>query len=245
MANSFFKSSNPILDEEAFHKAAQGATLDAGKMTVNGAVNKSLILGVVMVVAASISWTMPNMLFLWGGLIGGFICVLVSSFRPQYSPTTAPLYAVFEGLFLGTASLAYAHLYNGIVFQAVSLTIGVLFLMLFLYKAKVIKVTEKFRSGLMMATGAIVLMYLLSWVLGFFGIQMPLLHQGGLMGIGLSLVIVAVASLNLLLDFDNFERGAQYGAPKYMEWYSAMGLLVTLVWLYLEMLRLLSKLSRD
>jgi uncharacterized YccA/Bax inhibitor family protein len=214
-------------------------------MTVNGAVNKSLILGVVMLMTAAVSWTMPSMLFLWGGLIGGLICVLVSSWRPQYSPTTAPLYAVFEGLFLGTASLAYAHLYNGIVLQAVSLTIGVLFLMLFLYKAKVIQVTEKFRAGLMMATGAIVLMYLVSWVLRMFGIQMPLLHQGGLFGIGLSLVIVAVASLNLLLDFDNFEQGARYGAPKYMEWYSAMGLLVTLVWLYLEILRLLSKLSRD
>lgn len=245
MANSFFKSGNPILDEEAFHKAAQGAGLDAGKMTVNGAVNKSLILGVVMLITAGISWTMPNMFFLWGGLIGGLICVLVSSWRPQYSPTTAPLYAVFEGLFLGTVSLAYAHLYSGIILQAVSLTIGVLFLMLFLYKAKVIQVTEKFRSGLMMATGAIVLMYLVSWVLGMFGIQMPLLHQGGWLGIGLSLVIVAVASLNLLLDFDNFEQGARYGAPKYMEWYSAMGLLVTLVWLYLEILRLLSKLSRD
>jgi uncharacterized YccA/Bax inhibitor family protein len=214
-------------------------------MTVDGAVNKSLILGAIMLATAALSWVMPNMLFLWGGLIGGLICVLVSSFRPQYSPTTAPLYAVFEGLFLGTISLVYGGIASGIVFQAFSLTIGLLFLMLFLYKAGVIKVTDKLRSGIMMATGAICLVYLLSMVLRLFGINMPYLHQGGMIGIGISLVIIGIASMNLLLDFDNFEKGAQYGAPKYMEWFSAMGLLVTLVWLYLEILRLLSRLSRD
>ena len=245
MANSFFQSNNPILGEETFQKAAREAGHDQSVMTVNGAVNKSLILGVILMVTASISWTMPSPIFLWGGLIGGLICVLVSSFRPQYSAITAPLYAVFEGLCLGALSAFYAGLFNGIVFQALTLTIGLLFLMLFLYKAGVIKVTEKLRSGIMMATGAIALVYIVSMVLRMFGVNMPFLHQGGMIGIGISLVIIGVASMNLLLDFDNFEKGAQYGAPKYMEWYSAMGLLVTLVWLYLEIIRLLSRLSRD
>lgn len=245
MANSFFQSSNPILGEETYQKAARSAGHDQSVMTVNGAVNKSLILGVILMITASISWTMPSPIFLWGGLIGGLICVLVSSFRPQYSAITAPLYAVFEGLCLGALSAFYAGLFNGIVFQALTLTIGLLFLMLFLYKTGVIKVTEKLRSGIMMATGAIALVYIVSMVLRMFGINMPFLHQGGMIGIGISLVIIGVASMNLLLDFDNFEKGAQYGAPKYMEWYSAMGLLVTLVWLYLEIIRLLSRLSRD
>lgn len=242
---AIFSSGNPILDDDRYQKAAREAGYDQSTMTVSGAVNKSLILGAIMLVTAAISWVMPNMLFLWGGALGGFICVLVSVFRPQYSATTAPIYAVFEGLFLGTASLAYAGLYHGIVFQAFSLTIALLFLMLFLYKAGVIRVTDKLRSGIMMATGAICLVYLLNFALSFFGINMPYLHQGGMIGIGISLVIIGVASMNLLLDFDNFEKGAQYGAPKYMEWFSAMGLLITLVWLYLEILRLLSRLSRD
>ena len=245
MANSFFESNNPILGEETYQKAARAAGHDQSVMTVNGAVNKSLILGVILMATASISWTMPSPIFLWGGLIGGIICVLVSTFRPQYSAITAPLYAVFEGLCLGALSAFYAGLFNGIILQALTLTIGLLFLMLFLYKTGVIKVTEKLRSGIMMATGAIALVYIVSMVLRMFGINMPYLHQGGMIGIGISLVIIGVASMNLLLDFDNFEKGAQYGAPKFMEWYSAMGLLVTLVWLYLEIIRLLSRLQRD
>lgn len=242
---AIFNSSNPLLDDNRYQNAAREAGYNQGVMTVDGAVNKSLILGAIMLVTAGISWVMPNMFFLWGGLIGGLICVLVSVFRPQYSATTAPLYAVFEGLFLGTISLVYAGTMSGIVFQAFSLTIGLLFLMLFLYKARIIRVTEKLRSGIIMATGAIALVYLLSMALRLFGINMPYLHQGGMIGIGISLVIIGVASMNLLLDFDNIEKGAQYGAPKYMEWFSAMGLLITLVWLYLEILRLLSRLSRD
>ena len=246
MANSFFKSSNPVLDDDRYQKAALSAGYtNGGIMTVEGAVNKSLILGSIMLAAAAFSWVMPNMIFLWGGAIGGFICVLVACFRPQHSPILAPLYAVLEGLFLGTASLAYAGLYGGIVFKALTLTIGLLFLMLFLYKTGVIKVTDKLRSGIMMATGAIMLMYLFTWILRMFGVNMPLFHQGGMLGIGISLVIIGIASMNLLLDFDSFEKGAQAQAPKYMEWFSAMGLLVTLVWLYLEILRLFSKLSRD
>lgn len=245
MANSFFKSSNPLLDENTYQKAALEAGHSGSTMTVNGAVNKSLILGAIMLVTAAISWAVPNMIFLWGGLIGGVICVLITRFRPHYAPTVAPIYAAFEGLLLGTISLFYSTMFNGIVFQAVTITTGLLFLMLFLYKAGVIKVTEKFRSGVMMATGAIALVYIVNLVLRMFGIEMPFLHQGGMIGIGISLLIIGVACSNLLLNFDDFEKGAEYGAPKYMEWLSAMGLLITLVWLYLEILSLLSRLSRD
>jgi uncharacterized YccA/Bax inhibitor family protein len=244
MAN-FFESSNPILGDETYRQAAQEAGYNRSVMTVNGAVNKSLILGGILLATAVVSWMMPNTFFLWGGAIGGLICVLIASFRPKSAPITAPLYAAFEGLFLGTISLFYQQLFNGIVFQAITLTLGVLFLMLFLYKAGWIQVTEKFRSGLMMATGAIALMYLVCWILRLFGVPVTFLHSSSPLSIGISLVIVAVASLNLLLDFDTFEKGERYGAPKYMEWMSAMGLLVTLVWLYLEIIRLLSKLNRD
>ncbi|MEZ4931497.1 MAG: Bax inhibitor-1/YccA family protein [Saprospiraceae bacterium] len=138
----------------------------------------------------------------------------------------------------------YAGAFGGaIVFHAVTLTFAVLFMMLFLYKTGMIKVTEKFRSGVMMATGAIFIVYLLSWVLGMFGVNIPYLHEGGMMGIGISVVIIGIAALNLLLDFDMFEKGEQYRAPKYMEWFAAMGLLITLVWLYIEILRLLAILA--
>ena len=148
-----------------------------------------------------------------------------------------------EGVFVGAVSLMYASLFDGIIFHAVSLTIGVLFLMLFLYKAKIIEVTQRLRSVIMMATGAIMLTYLVSFVLSFFNIQVPMIHSTGWLGIGFSLVVVVIASLNLLLDFDFFEKGEQAGLPKYMEWFAGMGLMITLVWLYLEILRLLSKIS--
>ena len=154
-----------------------------------------------------------------------------------------PEVPLVEGVFVGAVSLMYASLFDGIIFHAVSLTIGVLFLMLFLYKAKIIEVTQRLRSVIMMATGAIMLTYLVSFVLSFFNIQVPMIHSTGWLGIGFSLVVVVIASLNLLLDFDFFEKGEQAGLPKYMEWFAGMGLMITLVWLYLEILRLLSKIS--
>lgn len=210
------------------------------RMTVQGAVNKSLILGFIMLVTAVFAFQAPNPLFMWGGAIGGLVIVLIASFKPQYSGTLAPIYAGLEGLFVGAISAIYASAYNGIVFQAVTLTMAVFFIMLFIYKAGIIKVTNKLRSGVIMATGAIFVVYLLSWVLSMFGINMPYLHEGGMIGIGISLLIIGVAAMNLLLDFDNFDKGEQYGAPKYMEWFSAMGLLITLVWLYIEILRLIA-----
>lgn len=249
----FRKSSNPFLNEKRLAEATQQQSLDGtmisraetAPMTVSGAVNKTLILTGLLLLTAIYAYYNPSSLFVWGGAIGGLILVLVMAFKQHLSPTLAPVYALLEGLFVGSITAVYAGAFAGIAFQAIGLTVAVLFMMLFIYKAGIIKVTQKFRSGVIMATGAIFLMYLLSWILGMFGMNLPFLHEGGMMGIGISLVIIGVASLNLLLDFDNFEKGERYRAPQYMEWFCAVGLLVTLVWLYLEMLRLLAMLSSD
>jgi uncharacterized YccA/Bax inhibitor family protein len=183
-------------------------------------------------------------MFLWGGAIGGLILVVIMSFKKHLSPPLAPIYALLEGLFVGAVTAMYAAGFGGgIIFQAVLLTISLLFMMLFVYKAGLIKVTQKFRTGIMMATGGIFLVYMINIGLSFFGINMPFLHDGGMIGIGISLFIIGIATLNLLLDFDSFERAAAMRAPKYFEWYCAMGLIVTLVWLYIEVLRLLAILS--
>lgn len=244
------ESRNPIMNENAFRKASSGNTLDSDfikvgtdRMTVSGAVNKTLILSAIMLLTALWGWSSPSPLMMWGGAIGGFVVILIASFRPHMSPTLAPIYAALEGLFVGSISAIYASLFDGIIFQAVTLTLGVLFAMLFIYKAGIIKVTNKLRTGVYMATGAIALVYILNIVLSLFGINMPFLHDASPIGIGISLVIIGVAAFNLLLDFDNFEKGEAYGAPSYMEWFSAMGLLVTLIWLYIEILRLVAILS--
>ncbi|NBC09404.1 MAG: hypothetical protein GVY26_19615 [Bacteroidetes bacterium] len=244
----FRSSSNPVMSDKAFQRSSQevldadmtqsGAQVD--RMTVSGAVNKSLLLGALMLATAVFAFANPNPLFMWGGAIGGLIVVLIAVFKPKYSPVLAPIYAALEGLFVGGISAMYASMFNGIVFQAVTLTMAVFFLMLFLYKSGIIKVTQKLRSGVIMATGAVFVVYMLNFVLGMFGINLPYLHDGGMIGIGISLVIIGIAAMNLLLDFDNFEKGEQYGAPAYMEWFSAMGLLITLVWLYIEILRLIA-----
>ncbi len=245
------RSSNPFMKEDAYRNAAnqpldaEYANAGVQPMTVQGAINKTFILTGLMLLTAIFAYSNPNPLFMWGGAIGGLMVVLIASFRPQNSPVLAPIYALLEGLFVGGISAMYAYLYDGIIFNAVCLTMATLFMMLFIYKAGIIKVTNKFRTGVMMATGAIFLVYLLTWILSMFGINMPFIHEGGMIGIGITVVIIGVAALNLLLDFDNFEKGERYGAPAYMEWFSAMGLLITLVWLYIEFLRLLSLLSSD
>ena len=250
--NMFSGGGNPFLNEDKMREAAKSETLDgdfiqarAGKMTVQGAINKSFILVGIMMATALVAYTMPNPLFLYGGMFGGLGVLIFASFKKHLSPTLAPLYAALEGLFVGAVSYMYAAAFDGIVFNAASLTIALLFAMLFIYKSQIIKVTSKFRTGVIMATGGIMVVYLMSWILGMFGIQVPFIHETGMMGIGISAFVIVIACMNLLLDFDNFEKGEQFGAPKYYEWYSAMGLLVTLVWLYVEMLRLLSKLSSD
>jgi uncharacterized YccA/Bax inhibitor family protein len=237
--NLFNSSSNPVLSEKSF----QSTTGVVGEtMTVRGAVQKSFLLAALLVVVGIWAFSNASPLLIGVGAIGGLIAVLVAVFKKEWSPFLAPIYAVLEGLVLGAVTAIYAQAYDGIVFNAITLTIAILLAMLFLYQTRIIKVTEKFRSGVIMATMGIFLVYLLNFVLGFFGINLPFLHSGGIMGIGISLFIVGIASLNLLLDFDMFEKGEQYGAPKYMEWFAALGLMVTLVWLYLEILRLLSKL---
>lgn len=248
------RSRNPFMTEKAYRNSANQpldadypsqAAVGMNTMTVQGAINKTFILTALLLLTAIFSYSNPSPLFMWGGAIGGLVVVLIAAFRPQRSAVLAPIYALLEGFFVGSISAYYSYLMDGIIFNAVCLTVATLFMMLFIYKSGIIKVTSKFRTGVVMATGAIVIVYLLSWVLGMFGVQVPFLHEGGMMGIGISVVIIAVAALNLLLDFDNFEKGEQYGAPMYMEWFSAMGLLITLVWLYIEFLRLLSILSSD
>ena len=253
LSDRFSKSSNPLLSEERLAKASS-QPLDGGViqrsgsevMTVDGAVNKTFLLGALLTATAVYSFFFPSQLFVWGGAIGGLILVFVMAFKPTMSGTLAPIYALLEGLFVGSVTAVYAGGFGvGLVFNAILGTISVLFMMLFIYKAGIIKVNEKFRSGMMMAIGAIFLVYMLNIVLSFFGMNVPFLHQGGPIGIGISVVIIGVASLSLLLDFDNIERGAAMRAPKYMEWFSAVGLIVTLVWLYFEILRLLAVLQRD
>ena len=175
------------------------------------------------------------------GLFGGLIFALVTVFKKEWSPVTAPIYALLEGLVLGGMSALFNVRYPGIAMQAVGLTFGTLFVLLFLYSSRIIKVTQKFRLGVFAATGGIMVFYLIEMVLGFFGIHFNTINGSGPIGIGISLFIVAIAALNLVLDFDFVEQGVACGAPKYMEWYAGFGILVTLVWLYIEILNLLSK----
>ena len=252
------RSGNPALKASTFLDSGTGAvvTRDGGAMTLNGTVNKTGLLLLLAVMTAAYAWsqtldvsgnlsaTAPY--YLWGGVIGGLVLALVTVFKKEWSPVTAPLYALVEGLFLGSISAIYNARFEGIVFQAVLLTFAIMFALLMAYRSGLIKATENFKLGVVAATGGIFLVYLATIVLGFFGIKIPMIHDSGLVGIGFSLFVVVIASLNLVLDFDFIESGVEQGAPKYMEWYGAFGLMVTLVWLYLEILRLLSKLqSRD
>ncbi len=242
---ALFGSSNPFMKEEKFKGILDNEFATETKMTVSGAVNKTLILTALLLITAAVGYTMPNVMFLWVGGIGGLVAVLIASFKPHLSGYLAPAYALLEGLVVGTISAIYAAAFQGIVINAFLSTVGILVAMLLIYKSGVIAITERFRMGVFAATASIAFVYLLSFALSFFGIEIPYLHENSGMGILISVGIIVVATLNLLLDFDNIEKGEMYGAPQYMEWFSAMGLLVTLVWLYLEMLRLLSKISRS
>lgn len=244
------RSGNPALSEQAFEKFDVFEVERSGAMTIQGTALKAGVLLMLVVSAAAFTWwqfstnqgaAMPWMI---GGLIGGLVLAIATIFKPHWAPVTAPLYAVAEGLFLGVISAMYNTMfYDGIVVQAVCLTFGTLFAMLIAYQSGIIKATEKFKAGVIAAGGGIMLVYLGSILLSFFGIQNPMIWGNGLIGIGFSLFVVVIAALFLVLDFDMIERGAAHGAPKYMEWYGAFSLMVTLIWLYLEILRLLSKLS--
>ena len=221
-------------------------------MTVNGAVGKTFVLLAILSATAIWSWnaTLNGQMrqeMLIGSAIGGFIVALITIFKPTVSPWTAPVYAAFEGVFLGMLSCIVENYlgrkYPGIAIQAVAMTGGTLFCMLFLYTTGTIKVTDKLRSGIIAATGAICLVYLVSFVLTMFGVGVPFIRSATPIGIAFSVFVVGLAAFNLLLDFDFIDQGARAEAPKYMEWYAAFGLMVTLVWLYLEVLRLLRKLQ--
>ncbi len=241
------RTSNPVLNANVFSQAPKVIGTDA--MTINGTVAKTGIMLALLSATAIWTWGMfyagqDVTPFAFGGAILGFIVALVTIFKKEWAPVTAPVYALIEGVVLGGISAIFEAKFPGIVIQAVFLTFGTLFGLLAAYQSGMIKVTDNFRLGVVAATGGIALVYLATWVLGMFNVPIPYIHEGGMIGIGFSLLVIVVASLNLVLDFDFIEGGAQQGAPKYMEWYGAFGLMITLIWLYTEFLRLLSKLQR-
>lgn len=250
---ALIRTSNPALNDRSFRGPSgpvyDGWAADAEPMTIGGTVNKTGLLVVLALASACWPWyrflashdvaAVSGLMML--GLLGGFVLAMVTIFKQAWAPVTAPLYALAEGLALGGISAMFELRYPGLPMQAVALTFGTLAVMLLAYRSGVIKVTDKLRLGIIAATGGIALFYIVELVLGFFGIHFGLVNGSGAIGIGFSLLVVGVAALNLVLDFDVIERAARFGAPKYMEWYGAFSLMVTLVWLYLEMLRLLSK----
>lgn len=241
------KSSNPVFGEKLFN---QQSAVGEEKMTVNGTLNKTFMLSLLVFAGATISW---NNFFagqnitglMLGGAIGGLIFALITIFKKEWAPITAPIYAFLEGLFLGGISAFFNAQFPGITLQAVALTFGVLVSMIFIYRNNIITVNDRFRGIMMMAIGSIFLVYMVSWIMSFFGGSIPFIHEGGIIGIGFSLVVVVIAGLSLLLDLDFIYKGSAAGLSKKLEWYGAFGLMVTLVWLYMEILRLLSKLRDE
>ncbi len=242
------RTANPALNDRAFRDASIGSFEE--RMTIEGTVNKTGLLLICAIATAAWTWhlfmqakdvTVVGPLALVGG-IGGLVFALITVFKKTWAPITAPIYALLEGLVLGGVSAMFEVRFPGIAVQAVSLTFGTLVVLLLVYRARLIPVTQNFRLGVVAATGGIFFVYLITMVLGFFGIHFgSSIYGNGIVGIGFSIFVVIIAALNLVLDFDFIERGAQSGAPKYMEWYGAFGLMVTLIWLYFEILRLLAK----
>jgi uncharacterized YccA/Bax inhibitor family protein len=253
---SLFKSGNPTLSEKRFTDTVLDQVVThENAMTVKGTLQKFGFLFLMTMGTAFYSWKQVSIgvnvgPLIIGGAIGGLVIAFVIIFKKEWSPYLAPLYALAEGLFLGAVSATYnyalASVAPNIIINAVGLTLGTAAAMYLLYSFKIIKATQKFKSIIITATAGIAIFYLIAFVLSFFNVRIPFLHEGSAIGIGFSVFVVALAALNLILDFDMIEQGAAVGAPRYMEWYGAFGLLVTIVWLYLEILRLLSKLaSRD
>jgi uncharacterized YccA/Bax inhibitor family protein len=252
------RTGNPALNDRTFEEFGvyrrdlPAEQSSAGVMTINGTAHKTMFLLALAMGTACFTWSRTfaaveanpaaGMPWALGGLIVGMITGLVICFKPTWAPTLAPVYALAEGLFLGGVSASCEAQYPGIVIQAVGGTFGTLFGLLLAYQSGLIKATENFKLGIAAATGGICLVYLISLIGGFLGFPIPFIHSAGPMGIAFSLFVVVVAALNLVLDFDFIEQGAERGAPKYLEWYGAFALMVTLVWLYMEILRLLSKL---
>lgn len=254
---AFFKSGNPTLTEKMFDRSLHIESNMQGTMSVRGTINKFGFLLLMIIAGAAYSWHLfeqaqtglMNTLMMVG-IFGGLITAIAISFKPNWAPYLAPLYGLLEGLFVGAISAilnaAFAEKYPGLVMQAVGLTFGVAIAVFLLYNFRVIRATEKFKSVIIAATMGIALFYLLTMILRLFGVNVSFMYDSSMLSIGISLFVVAIAALNLILDFDMIEQGAERGAPKFMEWFGAFGLMVTLVWLYIEMLKLLSKLgSRD
>lgn len=249
------RSGNPALNANTFNQFHEMSSADSTQMTIRGTANKTMILLGLAIGTACLTWSqvaqgniagaMPWMI---GGAISGFVLALIISFKADWAPVLAPLYALAEGLFLGGISAVINAQFpdTNIALQAVALTFGTMFTLLIAYQSGLIRATENFKLGVFAATGSIALVYLTSIVLGFFGMSVPLIHSSGPWGIAFSAFVVVIAAMNLVLDFDFIEQAAKNGAPKSAEWYGAFGLMVTLVWLYIEILRLLAKLnSRD
>jgi uncharacterized YccA/Bax inhibitor family protein len=244
------KSGNPVLSNSTFDDVAQRAY--AQPMTLTGVINRSLFL-LLLVTGTSVgTWTYsesnPSAIgpIMMTGVFGGLALGVVTSFKRHWAPLTAPIYAVLEGLFIGGISLVMELRFPGLVLQAILLTFGVMFALLAAYQSRIIRPSQTFKSVIVGATFGILVMYLVSMVLQlFFHVAIPMIQDGGPIGITFSLIVVGIAALNLVLDFDFVERGIESGAPKWMEWYAAFGLIVTLVWLYIEVLRLLGKMRRN
>ncbi len=252
-----FESQNPFLKNKSFSETSQ---LDRNQvqdtilidydqtMTVSGTVNKTFIMLLLLVASATGIWYLGSIgynifPYMIAGAIVGLILVFVAAFRPQHSTIVAPGYAIFEGLFIGGISAFFEQMYPGIVIQAVGATFVTFMVCLGLYKYKIVKVNQQFRSVVIAATLAIATYYIVSWLFSMFTSFVPVHYGNSLMSIGISVFVIIIAALNLFLDFDMIEKGAAQKQPKYMEWFGAIGLMVTLVWLYVEFLRLISKLS--
>ena len=247
---AMFQSENPTLSPKIFNRSL--AQENTEPMTVRGAINKFGFLLFMVLAGASYTWYLYNnngqqtmTILMWVGIIGGLISVFAICFKPTLSPYLSPAYGILQGFFLGAISAilndAFKDKYPGLVMQAVGLTFGVAIAMFLLYNFKIIKATQRFKSIIFTATAGIAIFYVLTLVLGLFHVNIPFMYDSSWLGIGLSIFIVAIAALNLIIDFDMIEKGAEMGAPKFMEWYGAFGLLVTMIWLYVEILRLLSR----
>ena len=235
------RSGNPVLSKKTFDNTISSDN----KMTIEGTVNKTAISLFLLVGAGYLTFNTINLVLLIGCGIGGFILAIITVYKKEWAPITVPIYAVLEGGMLGGISYMYNSLYDGIVTNAILLTVGILVSLLIAYRSGYIKATENFKLGIFAATGGIAIVYLINFFMGFFGSGLGVMsvNKASPISIGFSIVVVIIAALNLVLDFDFIEEGAENGAPKYMEWYGAFGLLVTLIWLYLEILRLLAKLN--
>lgn len=244
------RSSNPVFNEAVFDQARQESAASSGVMTVQGTVNKTSLLLAIVMGSSLVSWRMfatdPSAAMSLAILcsILGLVVAMITVFRKSAAPATAPIYAILQGLVMGAVSAAYAQHFEGIVFQAILLTFGTLGCMLGVYTSGMIPVTERLKMGIVAATGAVAMIYIFAFIAGMLGFPLFSIFGNGPIGIGFSIFVVGLAAFNLLLDFDFIEKGSERGLPGYFEWYGAFGLMVTLIWLYLEILRLLSKTRR-